>query len=124
MARGVHLSANKDGAKRDDVGDAAAHLERLRARLAEGKRQAEARLAALWTGQQPSAESESDTAKVDHEWYVCATLTMVTFMTLYPRRYAQRVSFWMKRYENFVGLTEVKAAQATVVEVRSTRSDS
>ncbi len=29
--------------------------------------------------------------------------------------YAERVSFWMKRYENFVGLTEVKAAQALVV---------
>ena len=27
-----------------------------------------------------------------------------------------KVSFWMKRYENFVGLTEVKAAQARVVE--------
>lgn len=30
--------------------------------------------------------------------------------------YYKRVSFWMKRYENFVGLTEVKAAQARVVE--------
>ena len=30
--------------------------------------------------------------------------------------YAKRVSFWMKRYEDFVGLTEVKAAQARVVE--------
>ena len=30
--------------------------------------------------------------------------------------YAERVSFWMKRYENFVGLTEVKAAQALVVK--------
>ena len=27
-----------------------------------------------------------------------------------------QVSFWMKRYENFVGLTDVKAAQARVVE--------
>ena len=35
-------------------------------------------------------------------------------------RYSQRVSFWMKRYENFVGLTEVKAAQAKVVEVSQT----
>ena len=33
--------------------------------------------------------------------------------------YAERLSFWMKRYENFVGLTEVKASQALVVkEVR------
>jgi len=30
--------------------------------------------------------------------------------------YYNRVSFWMKRYENVVGLTEVKAAQARVVE--------
>jgi hypothetical protein len=30
--------------------------------------------------------------------------------------YAERVSFWMKRYEKFVGLTEVKAAQALVVK--------
>jgi len=30
--------------------------------------------------------------------------------------YSKRVSFWMRRYENFVGLTEVKAAQAKVVE--------
>lgn len=30
--------------------------------------------------------------------------------------YYKKVSFWMKRYENFVGLTEVKAAQARVVE--------
>jgi len=30
--------------------------------------------------------------------------------------YYKRVSFWMKRYENVVGLTEVKAAQARVVE--------
>ena len=30
--------------------------------------------------------------------------------------YAKRVSFWMKRYEDFVGLTEVKGAQARVVE--------
>ena len=30
--------------------------------------------------------------------------------------YAERVSFFMKRYENFVGLTEVKAAQALVVK--------
>eukprot|EP00092_Neocalanus_flemingeri_P023471 GFUD01025451.1.p1 GENE.GFUD01025451.1~~GFUD01025451.1.p1 ORF type:complete len:590 (-),score=165.01 GFUD01025451.1:130-1899(-) len=30
--------------------------------------------------------------------------------------YYKRVSFWMKRYENFVGLTEVKASQARVVE--------
>jgi len=30
--------------------------------------------------------------------------------------YYKRVSFWMKRYENFIGLTEVKAAQARVVE--------
>ena len=30
--------------------------------------------------------------------------------------YAERLSFWMKRYENFVGLTEVKAAQALVVK--------
>jgi len=30
--------------------------------------------------------------------------------------YYKRVSFWMQRYENFVGLTEVKAAQARVVE--------
>jgi len=28
--------------------------------------------------------------------------------------YSQRVSFWMKRYENFVGLTEVKEAQVKV----------
>ena len=27
-----------------------------------------------------------------------------------------QVSFWMKRYENFVGLTDVKASQARVVE--------
>ena len=30
--------------------------------------------------------------------------------------YYKRVSFWMKRYENFIGLTEVKASQARVVE--------
>jgi len=30
--------------------------------------------------------------------------------------YAERLSFWMKRYENFVGLTEVKASQALVVK--------
>jgi len=30
--------------------------------------------------------------------------------------YYKKVSFWMKRYENFVGLTDVKAAQARVVE--------
>ena len=30
--------------------------------------------------------------------------------------YAERVSFWMKRYENYIGLTEVKAAQALVVK--------
>lgn len=30
--------------------------------------------------------------------------------------YQERVSFWMKRYENFVGLTEVKAGQALVVK--------
>ena len=27
-----------------------------------------------------------------------------------------QVSFWMQRYENFVGLTDVKAAQARVVK--------
>ena len=32
-------------------------------------------------------------------------------------RYTAKVGFWMKRYENFVGLTEVKAAQHRVVEV-------
>jgi hypothetical protein len=32
-------------------------------------------------------------------------------------RYTEKVGFWMKRYENFVGLTEVKAAQFRVVEV-------
>ena len=32
-------------------------------------------------------------------------------------RYAKRVNFWMKRYENFVGLTEVKAAQGKVVQM-------
>ena len=30
--------------------------------------------------------------------------------------YYKRVSFWMKKYEDVVGLTEVKAAQARVVE--------
>jgi len=30
--------------------------------------------------------------------------------------YAKRVSFWMKRYEDFVGLTDVKGAQARVVK--------
>ncbi len=30
-------------------------------------------------------------------------------------RYSKRVSFWMGRYEDFVGLTEVKAAQEKVV---------
>jgi len=30
--------------------------------------------------------------------------------------YHKRVSFWMQRYENFVGLTDVKAAQARVVK--------
>jgi len=30
--------------------------------------------------------------------------------------YYKRVSFWMKRYENFVGLTDVKASQAKVVQ--------
>ena len=39
------------------------------------------------------------------------TLSMVNF------RYAKRVNFWMKRYENFVGLTEVKAAQGKVVQM-------
>lgn len=32
-------------------------------------------------------------------------------------RYSEKVGFWMQRYENFVGLTEVKAAQQKVVEV-------
>lgn len=32
--------------------------------------------------------------------------------------YYEKVSYWMKQYEDFVGLTEVKAAQAKVVEVR------
>ena len=32
-------------------------------------------------------------------------------------RYYEKVSFWMKRYEDFVGLTEVKAAQAKVVQL-------
>ena len=32
-------------------------------------------------------------------------------------RYAKRVNFWMKRYENFVGLTEVKASQGKVVQM-------
>jgi len=31
--------------------------------------------------------------------------------------YYKRVNFWMKQYENFVGLTEVKASQAKVVEM-------
>jgi len=31
--------------------------------------------------------------------------------------YYKRVNFWMKQYENFVGLTEVKAAQAKVIEL-------
>ena len=30
--------------------------------------------------------------------------------------YSARVSFWMKRYENFVGLTDVKEAQVRVVQ--------
>ena len=34
-----------------------------------------------------------------------------------PIRYAKRVNFWMKRYENFVGLTEVKASQGKVVQM-------
>ena len=36
-------------------------------------------------------------------------------------RYSEKVGFWMKRYENFVGLTEVKAAQQKVVEVSYNR---
>lgn len=32
--------------------------------------------------------------------------------------YSAKVSFWMKRYENFIGLTEVKSAQVRVVQVR------
>ena len=44
--------------------------------------------------------------------------SLITIVNLHFHiRYAKRVNFWMKRYENFVGLTEVKAAQGTVVQM-------
>ena len=54
----------------------------------------------------------------DEEWYYKRVSYLTIFSLLSTKSYCApcQVSFWMKRYENFVGLTEVKAAQARVVE--------
>ena len=67
-------------------------IETVKGKVLEQKQALSERVSSWWT-------KNGKTAAPEGEWY------------------SKRVSFWMKRYEDFVGLTEVKAAQAKVVEV-------